>query len=39
VALAHFFVVTIQGMRATARLNSDHTALEQVARVALGVFE
>jgi TetR/AcrR family transcriptional regulator, transcriptional repressor for nem operon len=37
-ALAHFFVVTIQGMRAMARLKSDKRALEQVARVALGVF-
>jgi TetR/AcrR family transcriptional repressor of nem operon len=37
-ALAHFFVVTIQGMRATARLKSDRQALEQVARVALAVF-
>jgi hypothetical protein len=37
--LAHFFVVTIQGMRATATLNSDRTALEQVAHVALTVFE
>jgi len=37
-ALAHFFVVTIQGMRATARLRSDRRALEQVARVALAVF-
>jgi TetR/AcrR family transcriptional repressor of nem operon len=38
VSLAHFFVVTIQGMRSTARLNSDRQALEQVARVALAVF-
>jgi len=37
-ALAHFFVVTIQGMRAMARLKSDKRALEQVARVALVVF-
>src|SRR5262245_9803494 len=37
-ALARFFVVTIQGMRAMARLRSDRRALEQVARVALGVF-
>jgi hypothetical protein len=36
--LAHFFVVTIQRMRATARLKSDRQALEQVARVALAVF-
>ena len=38
-ALARFFVVTIQGMRAMARLNSDRKALEQVARVALSVFK
>lgn len=37
-ALARFFVVTIQGMRAMARLKSDRKALEQVAHVALGVF-
>ena len=37
-ALARFFVVTIQGMRAMARLKSDRKALEQVARVALAVF-
>jgi TetR/AcrR family transcriptional repressor of nem operon len=37
-ALARFFVVAIQGMRAIARLRSDRKALEQVARVALGVF-
>ena len=37
-AVAHFFVVTIQGMRATARLTSDRQALEQVARIALAVF-
>ncbi len=37
-ALAHFFVVTIQGMRTTARLTSDRPALEQVARIALAVF-
>ena len=37
-ALARFFVVTIQGMRAMARLKSDRKALEQVARVALTVF-
>jgi len=36
--LARFFVVTIQGMRAMARLKSDRKALEQVARVALSVF-
>ncbi|WP_260703338.1 TetR/AcrR family transcriptional regulator [Edaphobacter flagellatus] len=38
-ALARFFVVTIQGMRAMARLDSDKKALEQVARVALGAFQ
>lgn len=38
-ALARFFVVTIQGMRAMARLKSDRRALEQVARVALAVFD
>lgn len=38
-ALARFFVVTIQGMRAMARLKSDRKALEQVARVALAVFK
>jgi len=37
-ALARFFVVTIQGMRAMARLRSDKRALEQVAVVALAVF-
>ena len=37
-ALARFFVVTIQGMRAMARLKSDRKALEQVAQVALAVF-
>ena len=37
-ALARFFAVTIQGMRAMARLHPDRKALEQVARVALGVF-
>jgi len=37
-ALARFFVVTIQGMRAMARLKSDRKTLEQVARVALAVF-
>lgn len=37
-ALGRFFVVTIQGMRAMARLKSDCKALEQVAQVALTVF-
>ena len=39
VALARFFVVTIQGMRAMARLHSDRRALRQVAKVALAVFD
>ena len=38
-ALARFFVVTIQGMRAMARLKSDRIALEQVAQVALAIFK
>jgi len=38
-ALARFFVVTIQGMRAVARLKSDRKALEQVAQVALAIFQ
>jgi TetR/AcrR family transcriptional regulator, transcriptional repressor for nem operon len=38
-ALARFLVVTVQGMRAMARLKSDKKALEQVARVALAVFK
>jgi hypothetical protein len=38
-ALGRFFMVTIQGMRAIARLKSDRKALEQVAQVALSVFE
>ena len=37
-ALGRFFVVTIQGMRAMARLKSDRKALEQVAKIALAVF-
>ena len=37
-ALARFFVVTIQGMRAMARLKSDKKSLQQVARLALAVF-
>jgi TetR/AcrR family transcriptional repressor of nem operon len=37
--LARFFIVTIQGMRAMARLKSDRQALEQVATVALTVFD
>jgi TetR/AcrR family transcriptional regulator, transcriptional repressor for nem operon len=38
-ALAKFFVVTVQGMRALARLKSDRRALEDVARVALAVLD
>lgn len=38
-ALSRFFVATIQGMRAMARLKSDRKALEEVARVALGILE
>jgi TetR/AcrR family transcriptional regulator, transcriptional repressor for nem operon len=34
-ALARFFVATIQGMRAVAKLNHDRKALENVATVAL----
>jgi TetR/AcrR family transcriptional regulator, transcriptional repressor for nem operon len=37
-ALARFFIATIQGMRAIARLKSNRKALEQIARVALAVF-
>lgn len=37
-ALARFLVVTIQGMRAMARLKSDRNALEQVVKVVLSVF-
>src|SRR4029077_16652277 len=36
--LARFFVVTIQGMRAMAKLNSNREALEQVAKIALAVL-
>ncbi len=38
-ALARFFVVTIQGMRAMAKLRSDRKSLRQVAKVALSVFD
>jgi len=38
-ALARFFTVTIQGMRAMARLQSNRRALRQVARVALAALE
>jgi TetR/AcrR family transcriptional regulator, transcriptional repressor for nem operon len=38
-ALARFFTVTLQGMRAMARLRSDRQILGQVARVALAMFD
>jgi TetR/AcrR family transcriptional repressor of nem operon len=38
-ALAKFFVVTIQGMRAMARLKSDRRALRQVAKIALAMLD
>jgi len=38
VALARFFVATIQGMRAMARLHSNRKALEQVAKLALAAL-
>ena len=38
-ALAKFFVATIQGMRALAKLNHDRKALENIATVALASFE
>ena len=38
-ALARYLLVTVQGMRAIARLRSDRKALEQVAQVALGIFK
>jgi len=37
-ALARFFVATIQGMRAMAKLNSNRKALEQVAKLALSTL-
>jgi TetR/AcrR family transcriptional repressor of nem operon len=37
-ALARFFVATIQGMRAMAKLHSNRKALEQVAKLALSTF-
>jgi hypothetical protein len=37
-ALARFFVATIQGMQAMAKLNSNCKALEQVARLALSAL-
>ncbi|GAC1410737.1 MAG: TetR/AcrR family transcriptional regulator [Candidatus Velthaea sp.] len=39
VALASFFVATIQGMRSTARAASNRAALEHVARVALSTLD
>jgi TetR/AcrR family transcriptional regulator, transcriptional repressor for nem operon len=38
-ALAGFFIATIQGMRALARLNHDRKALENIARIALASLE
>ena len=38
-SLARFFVATIQGMRAMARIKSDRKALESVASVALAALE
>ena len=38
-SLARFFVATIQGMRAMARVKSDRKALESVAKVALATLE
>jgi TetR/AcrR family transcriptional repressor of nem operon len=38
-SVARFFAVTIQGMRAMARLKSDRRALRQVARVALAALD
>jgi TetR/AcrR family transcriptional regulator, transcriptional repressor for nem operon len=37
-ALARFFVATVQGMRAMAKLNSNRKALEQVAKLALSIL-
>jgi TetR/AcrR family transcriptional regulator, transcriptional repressor for nem operon len=37
-ALARFFVSTLQGMRATARVQPDRKALRQIARTALSVL-
>jgi TetR/AcrR family transcriptional regulator, transcriptional repressor for nem operon len=38
-AVARYFVTTIQGMRAMARLKSDRRALEQVSHIALTIFD
>jgi len=37
-ALARFLIVVIQGMRATARLKSDRSAMRQIAKIALARF-
>ena len=37
-ALARFFVATMQGMRAMAKLNSNRQSLEQIARLALSTI-
>ena len=39
VALGRFFVATIQGMRAMAKLHSNRKALEQVAKLALSTLD
>ncbi len=39
VALARFFVATIQGMRAMAKLHSNRKALKQVAKLALSTLD
>ena len=38
-ALAKFFVATIQGMRALARLNHDRKELEHISRVAISALD
>lgn len=38
-ALAKFFVATIQGMRALARLNHDRNELEHISRIALSSLD
>lgn len=38
-ALAKFFVATLQGMRALARLNNNREELEQISRTALSTLE
>jgi len=39
VAMAKFFVATIQGMRALARLNHDRRELESISSIALASFD